>query len=126
MGDVYKGLTIQIGADVSKLTAALKGVNKAAENTQSALRRVGKALDADPGNIALISSKMASLSEKAAATAVKMRLLGQQVKQMRGTEIEEIANNTKNLELRAASARDEYARLDRQIATLRTLSLIHI
>lgn len=120
MGDVYRGLTIQIGADVTNLTAALKGVNKAASNTQSALRRVGKALDADPTNVALLSSKMASLSEKASATAVKMRVLGQQIKQMQGTEIEKIANGTKNLELRAASARDEYARLVRQIATLRT------
>lgn len=120
MGDVYKGLTIQIGADVSNLTAALKGVNKAAQNTQSALRRVNKALDANPANLALLTSKMSSIAERASATAVKMRLLGQQLKQMKGTEIEAIVRDTKNLELRAASARDEYARLTRQIAELRT------
>lgn len=120
MGEVYKGLTIQIGADTTRLTAALKDVDKAARNTQSALKRIGRGLDSDPENFSLINEKLSQTAQKAAAVAVKMRLMREQLAQMRGTEIENVAKNTENLELRAASARKEYARLDRQISEIRT------
>lgn len=120
MGEVYKGLTIQIGADTTRLTAALKDVDKTARNTQSALKRIGRDLDSDPENFSLINEKLSQTAQRAAAVAVKMRLMREQMAQMRGTEIENVAKNTENLELRAASARKEYASLDRQISEIRT------
>lgn len=120
MGEAYKGLTIQIGADTTKLTAALRNVNKAALSTQRALKRIDGGLSKDPANLSLMSAKLADLAERSGAVAVKMRLMREQMAQMRGSGIEKALDSTKNLALRAASASDEYARLVRQISEVRT------
>ena len=44
------GITVEIGGDTTKLTTALKDVDKALSTTQSSLRDVNKLLKLDPGN----------------------------------------------------------------------------
>ena len=120
MGDVYKGLTIRIGADTTGLTAALKEVNNAARNTQSALKRINKGLGNDPANISLLNAKLEKTVAKSAAVAVQMRIMREQLSQMKGSGLEKVLQETENLELRAASARQEYKNLVRQISEIRT------
>ena len=45
-----QGITVEIGGDTTKLTAALKGVNGEIRTTQSQLRDVERLLKLDPGN----------------------------------------------------------------------------
>ena len=49
MAGRIKGITVEIGGDTSKLSDALKGVNKEIKNTQSQLKDVEKLLKLDPG-----------------------------------------------------------------------------
>lgn len=43
------GITVEIGGDTTKLTTALKDVDKSLSTTQSSLRDVNKLLKLDPG-----------------------------------------------------------------------------
>ena len=45
-----QGITVEIGGDTTKLTAALKGVNGEIRTTQSQLRDVERLLKLDPGH----------------------------------------------------------------------------
>jgi len=51
------GITVEIGGDTTKLTTALKDVDKALSTTQSSLRDVNKLLKLDPGNTELLAQK---------------------------------------------------------------------
>ena len=51
MADRIKGITVEIGGDTTKLSDALKGVNKSIRQTQDQLWDVNKLLKLDPGNV---------------------------------------------------------------------------
>lgn len=73
----YKGLTIQIGADTSKLAGALRGASSAIYKTQSELRKLNNAAKLDPGNVSVISGQIGALSEQAVNAAANMDYLSQ-------------------------------------------------
>lgn len=120
MGEVYKGLTIKIGADVSGLSSALSQVNKNAAETQRALRRINTGLKGNPQSVELLGEKLAQVAQSATLTASRIRLMRSALDGMRGTAVEKAARSTENLGLRASSAKDEYNRLNKEIAALRT------
>ena len=69
------GITVEIGGDTTKLTAALKDVDKALSTTQSSLRDVNKLLKLDPGNTELLAQKHRLLGEAVAETKEKLAAL---------------------------------------------------
>ena len=66
------GLTIEIGADTTKLGDALKGIDNSLRTTKAALSDVNKLLKMDPSNITLLTEKQKDL--KSAIDATKDRL----------------------------------------------------
>lgn len=66
-----KGITVEIGGDVSGLDKALKGVNKDIKDTQAQLKDVEKLLKLDPTNVELLDQKQRLLSKSAEQTAEK-------------------------------------------------------
>ena len=56
-GSRIKGITIEIDGDTTKLTTALKKVDKQIRDTQSSLQDVNKLLKMDPGNADLLAQK---------------------------------------------------------------------
>ena len=62
------GITVEIGGDTTKLTTALKDVDKALSTTQSSLRDVNKLLKLDPGNTELLTQKHRLLGEAVSET----------------------------------------------------------
>ena len=62
MADRIKGITVEIGGDTTKLSDALKNVNKSIRETQTELRDVNKLLKLDPGNADLLVQKQKYLS----------------------------------------------------------------
>ena len=85
-----KGITIEIAGNTSKLVQSLDEATKAANATQSNLKKINQALKLDPGNIETLTKKQEILNhaieatkqrldaEKAAAEAAKEALdLGQ-------------------------------------------------
>lgn len=70
-----KGITVEIGGDVSGLDKALKGVNKDIKDTQAQLKDVEKLLKLDPKNVELLDQKQRLLSKSAEQTADKYNKL---------------------------------------------------
>ena len=77
MAGSIKGITIQIGADTTKLSNALNTANRAIKATQSELKSVEKALKLDPTNINLLKDKQQLLTDKVADTTTKLDALKQ-------------------------------------------------
>lgn len=72
MADRIKGITIELDGDTTKLSNALKGVNKEIRDTQSNLKDVDKLLKMDPGNADLLAQKQKYLTDAIDATKKKL------------------------------------------------------
>ena len=70
-----RGITIQIGADVTQLDKGLKTADKSIKQVQNELKEVEKALKLDPGNTELVSQKQQLLAEQVQKTSEKLKLL---------------------------------------------------
>ena len=70
-----RGITIELGADTSGLSKALKGINSEIGNTQKQLKDVEKLLKLDPHNTELMEQKQRLLSERIGETKTKLEAL---------------------------------------------------
>lgn len=77
MAGTIKGITIQIGADTTKLSSALNSANRAIKNTESSLKSVERALKLNPTNINLLRDKQGLLNDKIADTKTKLDAMKQ-------------------------------------------------
>lgn len=71
MADRIKGITVEIGGDVSGLSKALKGVNTEIKSTQKELKDVERLLKLDPSNTELLRQKQQLLATQTETTAKK-------------------------------------------------------
>ena len=70
-----KGITVEIGADTTKLGKALRDVNSESIGLQKELKQVEKLLKFDPGNTELIAQKQQILAQNVDATSKKLETL---------------------------------------------------
>lgn len=70
-----RGITIQIGADVTQLDKGLKTADKSIKQVQNELKEVEKALKLDPGNTELVAQKQQLLAEQVEKTSDKLSML---------------------------------------------------
>lgn len=70
-----KGITIEIGGDVTKLDKALSSVDKSLKDTQAKLKDVDKLLRFDPKNVELLGQKQRLLSQAVEQTSNKYETL---------------------------------------------------
>jgi TP901 family phage tail tape measure protein len=75
MAESYRGLTIRIGGDTTKLTKALKTANGAISGTQQELRKLEQALRLDPANVEALGLKMGFVENQAQNTAMRLAQL---------------------------------------------------
>ena len=75
IGRSLKGITIQLGADTTKLQTALKQVNTNIKNTQSQLKDVERLLRLDPTNTELLAQKQRLLKQAVSDTKDKLDTL---------------------------------------------------
>ena len=81
-----KGITIEIGADTTKLTSALASVDRSLSKTQTNLRDINKALKLDPGNTELIKDKQIELNKAVEETKQKLDTEREALEQLRKTD----------------------------------------
>ncbi len=98
-----QGITVEIGGDTTKLTAALKGVNTEIRSTQSQLRDVEKLLKLDPGNTELLAQKHRLLGEAVAETKEKL------------AQLKEASRQANEQLEKGAITQDQYDGLQREI-----------
>ena len=126
MAESYRGLTIRIGGDTTKLNAALKSTNQAISGTQSQMRKLSDALKMDPSSLRAAQLQIGAFASQASNAATRlvtlndaMRQVGDRVRTFHGSTstISEMAKNWGNVSMKAAQARDYYAKLTETIAT---------
>lgn len=82
MAGTIKGITIQIGADTTKLSSALNSANRAIKSTQSELRSMDRALKLEPGNTSVLTDKFNLLKERVAQSKEKVDQLKEAQRQL--------------------------------------------
>lgn len=92
-----KGLTIQIGADTSPLSKALKDVNSEIKTTQAELRDVEKLLKLDPTNTELLEQRQKLLAKQVEQTGEKLKTLREAEKQLKDSGVDENSEQFMNL-----------------------------
>ena len=75
MADRVKGITVEIGGDVTGLNKALAGTNKEIKSTQDQLKDVEKLLKLDPTNTTLLEQKQRLLADAVGETKSKLDTL---------------------------------------------------
>ena len=83
MADRIKGITVEIGGDTTKLSDALKNINKSIKDTQNQLKDVNKLLKLDPGNTDLLVQKQKYLSQAISDTKEKLKQEEAALKQLK-------------------------------------------
>lgn len=81
MAGYIKGITIEFGADTTKLNGALKKTNGALNKTQAELKQVNRSLKFNPGNATLLNQKLKLLEQQVTETRAKLK----QLKDMQAT-----------------------------------------
>lgn len=82
MSNRIKGITVEIGGDVTGLSKALGGVNKEIKSTQSQLKDVEKLLKLDPTNTNLLQQRQRLLAQSVEETKAKLESLKEAEKQV--------------------------------------------
>lgn len=85
MADRVKGITVEIGGDVTGLNKALKGTNDQIRTTQSQLKDVEKLLKLDPTNTTLLEQKQRLLADAMGETKSKLETLQKANEQVAGS-----------------------------------------
>lgn len=98
MAGSIKGITIQIGADTTKLSSALNSANKSIKATQSQLTAVNKALKLDPTNMNLLRDKSSLLKDKIAETTDKLEALQKAQAQLDASGVDKNSKEYKELQ----------------------------
>ena len=70
-----KGITVEIGGDLTSLDKALKSTNDSLFNTQKNLKDVERLLKLDPKNVELLDQKQRLLAQSAEQTADKLKTI---------------------------------------------------
>lgn len=83
-----RGITIELGADVSGITSGLKKANSSISQTQRELNDVNKLLKLDPTNTTLLAQKQELLAKKMEQTKEKLDQLKKLQDQMDGEGID--------------------------------------
>lgn len=99
-----RGITIELGADTSGLSKALKGVNTEIKSTQKQLKDVERLLKLDPTNTELLEQKQKLLGDQVQQTSKKLEALKEAQKQV-GEELK-----------KTGEGQEQYDALTREIA----------
>ena len=73
MAGTIKGITVEIGADTTKLTKALKSASAPVNKMQNELRQVERLLKMNPGNMDLIRQKETLLAQSIEKTKINLK-----------------------------------------------------
>lgn len=111
-GMKVRGVTIEIGGDVSELSKALKGVNSDISKTQKELKDVEKLLKLDPSNTELLRQKHELLGKQVADTKTKLETLRKTEEELNKTGVDKHSEQYRALEREIISTEDSLRKLE--------------
>lgn len=130
MAESYRGLTIRIGADTSKLSSALREANGAITAASNQARRLKQALAFDPENAGAMAKQFSVVGEQASSVTSKLAGLRQayadvtsQVSKSAengGKTFGQLAQETDNAALAAENLKTRYGILEGDLSNIYT------
>lgn len=111
-GMKVRGVTIEIGGDVSELSKALKGVNSDISKTQKELKDVEKLLKLDPSNTELLRQKHELLGKQVADTKTKLETLRKTEEELNKTGVDKHSEQYRALEREIVSTEHSLRELE--------------
>ena len=111
-GMKVRGVTIEIGGDVSELSKALKGVNSDISKTQKELKDVEKLLKLDPSNTELLRQKHELLGKQVADTKTKLETLRKTEEELNKTGVDKHSDQYRALEREIVSTEHSLRELE--------------
>ena len=98
MAGYIKGITIEFGADTSKLNGALKKTQGTINKTQAELKQINRALKFNPGNTTLLRQKFELLQQSVKETQLKLKQLKDMQKKMDASGVDKASAQYRELE----------------------------
>lgn len=98
MAGYIKGVTIEFGADTSKLNGALKKTQGTINKTQAELKQINRALKFNPGNTTLLRQKFELLQQSVKETSLKLKQLKDMQRQMDAAGVDKTSAQYRQLE----------------------------
>ena len=98
MAGYIRGITIEFGADTTKLNAALKKTDGALNKTQAELKQINRSLKFNPGNTTLLKQKFDLLKQAVTQTEGKLKELRNLQATMKANGVSESSAQWRELE----------------------------
>ena len=98
MAGYIRGITIELGADTSKLNGALKKTQGTLNKTQAELKQINRALKFNPGNTTLLRQKFELLQQSVKETSLKLKQLKDMQRQMDAAGVDKTSAQYRELE----------------------------
>lgn len=98
MAGYIKGITIEFGADTSKLNSALKKTQGTLNKTQAELKQINRSLKFNPGNTVLLKQKFELLQRAVTETRTKLNQLKQMQRNMDAAGVDKNSAQYRELE----------------------------
>lgn len=98
MAGYIKGITIEFGADTSKLNGALKKTQGVLNKTQAELKQINRALKFNPGNTTLLKQKFELLQQSVKETSLKLKQLKDMQRSMDAAGVDKNSAQYRELE----------------------------
>lgn len=98
MAGYIRGITIEFGADTSRLNGALKKTQGTINKTQAELKQINRALKFNPGNATLLRQKFELLQQSVKETSLKLKQLKDMQRQMDAAGVDKTSAQYRELE----------------------------
>lgn len=110
-----KGITIEIGADTTKLSTAIRDADKQINNATRSLKDINKLLKMDPKNTELLTQKQKALSDAIEGTKKKLEQEKQALEQLKnGPQTEETIRQQEALTREIADTEQQLKSLENE------------
>ena len=107
-----RGVTIEIGGDVSGLSKALGDVNSSINKTQKELKDVEKLLKLDPSNTELLRQKHELLGKQVEQTKTKLETLKKTEEELNKAGVDKHSDQYRTLQREIISTEDSLRKLE--------------
>lgn len=109
MSDAYKGLTIRIGADTTRLQDAMRASSRAADEARKHMRLLENAAKLDPTSVKAVQLQFKELAGQSSAYSKTLHTLKTALAQLDAEGIGKIYSGTKNAAYEAEKAKEAYS-----------------
>ena len=115
MAGAIKGITIEFGADVSKLNEGLKKAQGSINKTQAELKQINRALKFNPGNTTLLRQKFDLLKQSVDQTSGKLKELRTMQSKMDSRGVDKSSSAYRELEREIIKTENQLKRAEGEL-----------